>query len=480
MSFAAPRAALTGLAALAALVTLPMTGCISAPPAPLDAAQSAHQLTARSLQDPEVVEALAKAGLPAMQPGGRTWTLDALTIAAWMLRPEVAVAAADLSTSSAAQRVASELPNPSLSLGPGYVVRNANHNVSPWILTTALGFTVETGGKRGIRTAQARATTQSLRWAFAETLWRTRQDVRRTLLERELAQLAMTLAEQDATLRARYADWIDTQIRFGAATQPDRLAAQTSLAQSQAQLRTAGGDLNAADAALAAALGVVGENLPLAQLVAVDLDALPDPNATPQATWRGWSVINRLSVNHALADYQVAEQDLRMAVARQYPDIAFGPGYSFDKGDGIINLGLGVTLPLFHGERAQIDQALALRQKAARQFEVVQAQALAEIDSALVRYRASHAAWQQSRDAEAAAATAAMGAQRRLTLGAADRGELLTAQSAALVARRATLDALRTAVAALSAMEDGVQRPVWPASSLTIEQGPAACCGTRP
>lgn len=467
-------------AGLAVLATLLLGGCISAPPAPLDASQSAQRLTARSLQDPVVGEALAKAGLPAVQPGERAWTLDALTVAAWMLRPEVAVAAADISTSTAAQRIAAQLPNPTLSLGPGYLVRNANHNVSPWILTTALDFTIETGGKRGIRATQARATTQSLRWAFAETLWRTRQDVRRALLERELAQLGLTLAEQEAALRSRYADWIETEIRFGAATQPDRLVARTSLAATQAQLRTARGDLDTADANLANALGVVGENLPVAQLVTVDLDTLPDADATPQATWRGWSVLNRLSVNHALADYQVAEQELRLAVARQYPDIALGPGYSFDKGDGVINLGIGVTLPLFHGGRAQIDQALAQRQKAARQFELVQAQALGEVEAALARYRSSHAAWQQSRQAEAAAASAATAEQRRLSLGAADRGELLTAQIAASVAQRGTLDALRAAVAALSAIEDSVQRPVWPASGLTIDQNPAVCCGTGP
>jgi cobalt-zinc-cadmium efflux system outer membrane protein len=454
-------------ASLLAASAVALAACVSAPPAPIDAAATAKRLTARSLEDPRVVQALAKAGLPTPTQG--KWNLDALTVAAWTLRPDIAVAAADVAAGNAAQRVAGQLPNPSLALGPGYTIRNANSNVSPWTMATSVGFTIETAGKRRIRSAQARAATQTLRWQFAETLWRARQEVRKALLSRQLAQLSLTLAEREVALRESFNAWVDTQIRFGAAAQPDRLAAQTSLAQAQGQLRTAQGELAAAEADLAASLGIVGENLPLAQVVPVAIDILPDPAATPPGIWRQWSVTNRLSVNHALADYEVAEQDLRMAVAKQYPDISFGPGYSYDKGDGVITLALGLTLPLFHGERAQINAAMAVRQKAAMQFEAIQAQALAEVDTALARYRAAYAALAQTRDAEAATTSAAASVERRLRMGAADRGELLTGQLAAVIGRRATLEALRTALSAFDAIENSVQRPVWPASSLALE-----------
>jgi outer membrane protein TolC len=443
-----------------------LAGCVSVAPKPIDAARTAEGLTVRSLDDPQVTDALTRAGLPTPQQAG--WTLDGLTAAAWALRPEVAAAAADLAAASAAQRVAGQLPNPALSLGPGYVIRNANNNVSPWVLATALGFTLETGGKRAIRTAQARAASRVLEWQSAETFWQTRQEVRKALLDWQLAGLGLSLAEHEAGLRADISSWVDTQIRFGAAAQPERLTAQTNLAQAQGQLRSARGDLAAAQAALAASLGVVTENLPVERVQSLALDSLPDPDATPRARWRQASVLNRLSVNHALADYEVAEQDVRMAVARQYPDISFGPGYSYDKGDGVITLALGLTLPVLHTERAQIDVALASRHKAATHFEVTQAQALAQVDSALARYQAAYAALAQAREAQAATATAAADAQRRLSLGAADRGERLGAQLAEVVARRGTLDALRSATGALDAMEASVQRPVWPSSKLTL------------
>jgi len=92
------------------LLAAALAACVSAPPAPLDAAQSAARLTARSLDDPQVAQALTRAGLTAQ--GG--WDLDALTAAAWTLRPEVAAAAADVAASDAALRVAGQRPNPAL------------------------------------------------------------------------------------------------------------------------------------------------------------------------------------------------------------------------------------------------------------------------------------------------------------------------------------------------------------------------------
>jgi len=456
------------------LLAAVLGACVSAPPAPIDPAQSAARLTGRSLDDPQVAQALARAGLTAQ--GG--WDLDALTAAAWTLRPEVAAAAADVAAGDAALRVAGQRPNPTLSLGPGYVAHNANADVSPWVLATALDFTIETGGKRAIRAAQARAARAVLQWQAAETLWQTRAEVRKALIDWQLGRRALELADEEAELRARVSGWVDTEIRYGAASQPERLTAQAAQAQAQAQLRGARGDVAAAQAALAAAVGLASEQLPTQRVQVPAFDALPDPQATARARWRELGVRNRLSVNHALADYQVAEEDLRLAVARQYPDISFGPGYTYDKGDGVITLTMGLPVPVLHTERAQIGQALAARRKAATQFEVAQAQALAEVDGALARYQASYQALEQARAAEAATVSVADGTERRLAAGAADRGEVLTAQLAAVTARRAALDALRTATGALEALEGSVQRPVWPPSNLTLPT-PLAAAGDR-
>jgi outer membrane protein TolC len=108
-----------------------------------------------------------------------------------------------------------------------------------------------------------------------------------------------------------------------------------------------------------------------------------------------------------------------------------------------------------------------VRSRAGAQFQAAQAQALGEIDTASTRYRAAYAALSEARRVEDLSRDVRNDVDRRLMAGAADRGEVLTAQLGVAVAERATLDALRGATDALGLIEDGVQRPVWPASHLT-------------
>ena len=439
---------------------------VSPEPAPIDPIASARVLEQRSLQDPEIAAALTRMGLSPSDG----WTLDALTVAAWNLRSDIAVAVADVSAGTSAERVAALMPNPTLSLDPSYFVTNFLQDPSPWVIATALAFPIETAGKREIRIAQAQADTETRRWRLAETLWLARAELRRSLVALSIAEQSVSFAEDELALRRGYLDWVDTQIRFGLGIGADRLTAQTNLARAQAQVRTAQGELVTAQAQIAAATGVAMENLPLSQLIPAAIDALPSPDAIALGTLRDWGVVNRLTVRHALADYIVTEEALRLAVAKQYPDISIGPGYSFDRGDHAITLAVGFTVPLLHDERDAIAQALDVRARAAAQFQAAQSAALGEIDTASARYGAASSALGDARSAEDAARRTVDEVDRRLAAGAANRGDVLTAQLGVAVAQRATLDALRATADALGSLEDGVQRPIWPASGLMLQR----------
>jgi outer membrane protein TolC len=182
------------------------------------------------------------------------------------------------------------------------------------------------------------------------------------------------------------------------------------------------------------------------------------------------AIVNRLTVRHALADYAVTEQALRQALAQQYPDVNLGPGYTYDRGDHAITVAAGAQIPLLHDQSAAIAQAVNVRTTAAAQFQAAQSTALSDVDGALTRYGAAYTAWSDAKNGQALAGTAADEAQRRLTAGGADRGELLTAQINLALSQRATLDALKLTVDALGALEDSVQRPIWPVSRLSIQR----------
>lgn len=446
---------------------MPLSSCVQVAPAPLEPMVSAARIAARDLDDPGVAAALTNAGIAPQTSG---WSIDALTVAAWTLRPDIAVANADIAASLAGERVANEKPNPTVTVGPGRAITNNNGDISPWVMATSIDFVVETAGKREIRTDQARAQTETLQWQLAESLWAVRSEVRKAVLARSYAQAAQTLSEQEVTFRLAYQDWVETEIRFGAAAQPDLLAAQTNVAQAQNQLRQARGVAAVADDQLAAALSIPTSHLPLARVMAPQFEGLLAPEAADLGTLRDFGLVNRLSIRHALANYLVTEQNLRLLVAQQYPDVSLGPSYTFDRGDHLLNLSIGFTVPLFHNQENAIAQALSLRQKSAAQFELVQTQTMGEIDTALTRYRAAYASVAEAQNAVSIARATIDSAQRRLQMGAADRGELLTAQIVLVQAQRFLLDAQKSAWDAVGVLEDSVQRPIWPTSQLTANE----------
>jgi cobalt-zinc-cadmium efflux system outer membrane protein len=346
------------------------------------------------------------------------------------------------------------------------VFADESGNPSPWTLAAALDFMIETGGKREIRKSQAQAETDVRRWTAAETMWRVRADARRALVTLTLARRTLQAVENEVALRQAFAEWVETQIRFGMGTSLERLTAATTLAQAEAQLRIVRGDVAAGEAVLAAAVGISTERLKMVNLAALNAETLPPPDIADIGMLRDSAAVSRLSVRHALADYAVTEQALRQAVARQYPDVTLGPGYTFDKGDHIIALSVGFPVPLFHDESAAIAQAVATRTRTAALFEAAQALALGEVDVAQARYLAALAALRDADLAVAASQRATAATQRRLQLGAADRGEIVTVQLTQAVAERTRVDALRAVWDALGALEDSVQRPLWPASAL--------------
>ena len=64
------------------------------------------------------------------------------------------------------------------------------------------------------------------------------------------------------------------------------------------------------------------------------------------------------------AEYEAAEQRLRLEVRQQYPDLTVGPGYSFENGFSRLGLGFGLPIPLWNHNRQAVAEATAEREAA--------------------------------------------------------------------------------------------------------------------
>jgi hypothetical protein len=104
---------------------------------------------------------------------------------------------------------------------------------------------------------------------------------------------------------------------------------------------------------------------------------------------RGRLIENHPLVKSAEAEYETAEQQLRLEIRRQYPDLSIGPSYSFEEGFSRFGLGFGLPIPLWNRNRQAIAEAFAAREAARVRAEAVVETVLSSL--ALIESRLDHA-----------------------------------------------------------------------------------------
>jgi outer membrane protein TolC len=97
------------------------------------------------------------------------------------------------------------------------------------------------------------------------------------------------------------------------------------------------------------------------------------------------ALTRRPEMGRVLANYAAAEAELRLEVARQYPDLELGPGFIWDQGVHRWTLALALPNLLGFRNRAAITQAEAARAAAGARVVETQEGLLAEVDAALSR-----------------------------------------------------------------------------------------------
>jgi outer membrane protein, heavy metal efflux system len=437
--------------ALAAALAL-LGGCAGYRPEPIAPAKTAAAFGARSLADPGLLAFLRENG---RTPPER-WGLEDLTLAAFYYQPELAAAREQTAQARAAVQTAGERPNPTLNFTPGYDSGIAGAP-SPWILPAGIDVPVELWGKRAARLAAARDLAEASRWDLAAGAWQARSRVRGALLELYAAKGSEALLAEQADAEGRSAALLEGQERAGEAS--DYEVTQARLAWDSGRLALGAGRQRESDA-VAAAIGVPAGAVEAARLSFAGLDQFPRNPAPAEA--RRDALLGRADVRAALARYAASQEELKLAVRGQYPDLTLGPGYSWNSGsagDDEWDLGLGLQLPILNRNQGPIAEARAARKAAAANFLAVQAAAIGEVEGAVVAYR------QARGEAEAAAAMAADLARRRRAIraqqaaGEVDPLAAAGAEEEVAAGELSRLDAEVRAQQALGRLEDAVQSP---------------------
>jgi cobalt-zinc-cadmium efflux system outer membrane protein len=427
--------------------------------APISPQSLAHGLYSRSLDDPELRAWMQQsAGFrPPLSPL-ETWDLNSLILAADFFNPDLDIARANVASGEAAIRTAAMKPNPSVTVGPGY----ETDPTGPFLMAFDFSLPIETAGKRGYRIANATHLGQASRIQLAQTAWVVRSRVRTAFVDYIFAVKAAEHLRRQESLQAGYADLIEQRFRAGEIALPEVTTARIDLTNLRQALRIAEGQVNTTHAALAAAIGVPDSGLSGKTVIWSGADQPPALATLSPENIRETAVLNRLDVLRALEQYEAAQSNLQLEVARQYPDINLGPGYSYQQAIHGISLNLSSVLPVRNHNEGPIAEAEAQRKVAGAQLLSVQSTVIADSDRALAQYSAAYTTLQEAAHSVAQFEEQQRIANRLLKAGETEQFTVIAAELQTAVAERARLDALHQTQLSIGLLEDALQRPIDP------------------
>lgn len=443
-------------AAATLLIALGLGACVSYHAQPLHPRQSAQVFAARRLDSPALRDAVAKL-LP--QPLARwpppQWTRADLLAVALADNPRLAVARAGVGRALAHEVTAGEAPNPTIGLQSEYAL----HDI-PWLYGIAFGLPLRSPTLRRLAVSQAQIATSRERWALMGATWTVRRELTAALSEWQSAQrrnmlLDGLIKDQRQLLKQQRA-----RIAAGEDAPATLVAVEDALLQAQQEQGEARADAQRAQSDAAAALGLPPQALDTLQIDWPDWGTPPPVTSDALQGARTRALLSRADLAAAIDGYAEAENGLRQAIARQYPQFTLTPGYYWDHGVNKLPLDLDLTLPLFNRNRGEIAEARAGRELAGERMLAIQEEIYGQIAGAERAESIARANASAARQRLDSALEQLRHARLGLQLGAIDQSEQLAAR---IAATRARLDLLQTQArwqAARDALEDALRVPL--------------------
>ena len=316
---------------------------------------------------------------------------------------DLLAAAAGVNAATAQKIISHEFPNPTLSLYSSLInVDNLPNSTTAgngiwdrsYDTIVAVNQLLEIGGKRRRRQESAQAGFESAKAQFLDAKRTLDLGVARAYIAAAQAEESVRVLMQSAgTLRQEAAL---AQVRFKAGEISDSDKSQIEIGAERFELDARAAEAAAAQArvALEVLLGVPRPNADC--VLAQPLESLADStelgNTNSAGTWRP-------DVVAAETAWRKTEADLRLQRAYRIPDPTVLAQYEHEPPDAMNSVGFGVSfpVPLWNRNRGNILAAQAARDQARLAFDKAQAQAVAEIATAILAYDDALRRWTQYR-----------------------------------------------------------------------------------
>ena len=422
-------------------------------PKPLEPAKIAEKREQRASTDADFQAYLSAQAYPTNQIPITLWGENELTLSALFFHPDLNVARAQWRAAQAAQITAAQRPEIGISGSADNHSQAADK--SPWTYQLGIDIPIVTAGKQEAKIAQAAGLSEAARIEIAQAAWQVHSRVAKSLLEYQYALAQSSILKNEVALRTSIAEMLVKRLEAGMASSIEVSNARIALQKAEQAYIAESGRIASLGAALANDAGL---SLSTFKPLTIKPFEQTEPAAIDNLQYE--ALLNRLDIRASLARYEASEANLRLEIAKQYPDITLSPSKTLDQGDNIWSLGFSSLLTLINKNRGLIAEATSLREVQIAQFEALQAKIIGDLNQTKASYQAAIEANEKAKTLLANQQKRTQQTERQFNAGVADRLELTTTQLENIIAEQSSLNtAYQTQVAKLN-LEDVLQRPL--------------------
>ncbi|MCB9932080.1 MAG: TolC family protein [Planctomycetes bacterium] len=376
--------AIKSLISLAALAAL-LAGCQGYDPMPLDPEAHLQSWHERDPASESVVAYAARLAERDSRPRGKYDLRDGVSlpeaeVIALFFNPELRSARLHADAELAGAREAGRWEDPELSVDAMWIIDSIAH---PWILGAGISFTIPFSGSPGVREDLAFAEHDVAIRSAIEREWEIVVELRQAWNEHAAVSERIALTQEYITQVEKVKQTADRLTAAGELTSLDARMFALELAARRAELLSLRADRRGLELTLRELLGLSPE-APLRLNTEIGAEsALPADRPKLVQERSPLLAVKR-------AEYEVAEQQFRLEIHKQYPDLSIGPSYEIEEGQSRIGIGFGLPIPIINLNKEGIARSRAKRLAVRAEFEGELERLLHRLARAEARLEAAH------------------------------------------------------------------------------------------
>ncbi|MDG2201690.1 MAG: TolC family protein [Phycisphaerales bacterium] len=339
------------------LAALLLAGCQSYEPAPLDMNAFDASLDTRLLDTEPVAEfarRLDEAGddVPLVFDPADGISYAEGEVLALFYNPDLRIARLEAGVALAIREYAGLWEDPVFGFDGAEIISPSK----PFEYGLMGSFTIPISGRLEVEKDRAGALYEAQLRRVVDAEWRTRAALRRHWSTWTAAVERARLLEEMTGRLQRIEEIAEHMNTSGELNRVEHRLLRIELADLEVRTSEQELDVLVAEAALLEVMGLGPDAARLLQPAFPDI-ALPD---VKDVTTRLIESNTELAV--LFADYQVAEDTLRLEIRKQFPDIVFGSGYGTEFNDRRVMFGVSIPIPILNANQSSIAEARAQRE----------------------------------------------------------------------------------------------------------------------